>query len=433
MAPAVNLAPTATRGVGSAVSEETTEALRELLERRKVNFSLEAPFYTDSGIFRADMEGIFEKYWLFAASLAEIPEPGDYVTVEFGPYALVLVRNDEGGVNALHNVCRHRGAKVLREKSGTTGNLVCGYHSWTYAPDGTLLHAAATGDNFDKDCFGLKKAHVRIVAGLVYVCLAENPPEDFDEMAQDFEEFFEPYELEHTKIAYQQDIIENANWKLVMENNRECYHCDGHPELACALFPTQGQEKEDLPPHYWDQYDRERAAEVEMFSKRERHGYRYDNVEGKLGRTTGYRIDCTALDGAGESFSPDGSRLVKKLIGEIPEFKLGRCGMHTQPNGWSHWLGDHAITFAVFPISENQTLVRTIWHVAEDAVEGVDYDLDALTNTWKNTNIQDREFVELCQAGASSPAYEQGPYMKSEWMVEAFIDWYVQRMREHVA
>lgn len=432
MASAINLASSVTGTPGPRIPTELVGRLRELLERRRVGYSLEAPFYTDREIYLAEMRMIFATHWLFAASLAEIPQPGDYITVDFGPLSLILVRDDDGGVNALHNVCRHRGARIMREKSGTIGNLVCGYHSWTYAPDGSLLHASGTSANFDKECFGLKRAHVRIVTGHVFVCLADAPPDDFDELAEDAESYFAPYELEHTKIAYQQDIIEDGNWKLVMENNRECYHCDGHPELQCALFPTQGLagKPEDLPEHYREAWEREREAERTMIERRNRYGYRHGVIEGKLDtRVTGYRIDCTALDGEGESFSPTGHRLSKKLLGEIPEFKLGRTGMHVQPNFWSHFLGDHAITFAVFPIHETQTLVRTIWHVAEDAVEGVDYDLDALTNTWKNTNIQDRAFVELCQQGVASPAYEPGPYMQSEWMVEAFVNWYVQRMR----
>lgn len=106
--------------------------------------------------------------------------------------------------------------------------------------------------------------------------------------------------------------------------------------------------------------------------------------------------------------------------------------MHLQPNSWFHFLSDHAITFSVFPISVDQTLVRTTWLVADDAVERVDYDLEQLTHTWEQTNIQDRDLVELAQRGISSPAYEQGPYMRSEYQVEAFVNWYIQRAREYM-
>ncbi|RAE47754.1 aromatic ring-hydroxylating dioxygenase subunit alpha, partial [Burkholderia multivorans] len=127
------------------MTEERLDEIRLLLDTRRTGFSLEAPFYTDANLFNLDMQAIFSQHCVFACSVAEIPEPGDYVTLDYGPYSLIVLRTDDGGVNVLHNVCRHRGARVLTESSGTTGNLVCGYHSWTYSPDGDLIHASAPG------------------------------------------------------------------------------------------------------------------------------------------------------------------------------------------------------------------------------------------------------------------------------------------------
>lgn len=418
----------------SLISTETRAELTELLERRRAGYSLEGPFYTDPGIFKADMEGIFGKYWVFAASIAEIPEPGDYVTIDFGPYALIVLRTDDGGVNALHNICRHRGARVLTAASGTTGNMVCGYHSWTYAADGSLIHAStAPGEKLDKDCFGLKRAHVRVVAGLVFVSLAEEPPADFDDVIPVIEPYLAPHDLSKTKVAYQQNIIEEGNWKLVMENNRECYHCDGHPELACSLFPTWGLREGMIPPHLEEVWQRNVEAKTTLEERCDRYGLPYEVIEELDTRIAGFRISRESLDGEGESFSASGRRLSKKLLGELRDFRLGRCSLHLQPNSWFHFLSDHVITFSAFPINEHQTLVRTTWLVADDAVEGVDYTLDELTHVWKQTNLQDKAFVEMCQLGAASPAYEQGPYMESEYQVEAFINWYTARMREHLA
>ncbi|RZU63323.1 aromatic ring-hydroxylating oxygenase subunit alpha [Zhihengliuella halotolerans] len=424
---------TSSRGkVSPARSEDQFAAVRTLFENRRAGYSLDAPFYTDPEVFAADMKGIFGQHWLFAASLAEIPEPGDYVTIDYGPYSLIILRTDEG-VNALHNVCRHRGARVLTEPAGTTGNLVCGYHSWTYDAEGSLIHASSPGEiNFDKACFSLKRAHSRVVAGLVFVCLAAEPPADFDEVSKIFEPYVAPHEIANAKVAFQQELIEEGNWKLVMENNRECYHCDGHPELACSLFPTWGLTEELVPPHLEDAWQRNVTAETALQERCNRYGLPYEVVEELDTRIAGIRISREPLDGAGESFSATGRRLSKKLLGDLRDFRLGRCSMHLQPNCWFHLLSDHVITFAAFPINEHQTLVRTTWLVADDAVEGVDYDLESLTYTWKQTNVQDKNFVEMCQQGAASPAYEPGPYMKSEYQVEAFINWYTQRMQEHL-
>ncbi|GAA2180949.1 aromatic ring-hydroxylating dioxygenase subunit alpha [Leucobacter tardus] len=433
MAPAINLSP-APSTTGAGIAGEKLAEISDLLERRRAGFSLESPFYTDPDLFAVDMRAIFGEHWIYAASVAEVPEPGDYVTVEYGPYSLVVLRNDDAGVNVLHNVCRHRGARVLTEPTGTTGNLVCGYHSWTYSPEGELIHASAPGEiDFDKECYALKRAHGKIVAGLIFICLADEPPTDFDETAKIFEPYLAPHELSTAKVAYQQNIVEEGNWKLVMENNRECYHCDGHPELACSLFPTWGLTDETVPKHLEDVWERNQDAQASLEYRCRRYGLPYEVVEELDTRVAGIRISRESLDGDGESFSPDGHRLSKKLLGDLPDFRLGRCSMHLQPNSWFHFLGDHVITFGAFPINEHQTLVRTTWLVADDAVEGVDYDLDKLTHTWKQTNLQDKAFVELCQQGASSPVYEPGPYMKSEYQVEAFINWYVQRMQEHVA
>ncbi|WP_029088263.1 aromatic ring-hydroxylating oxygenase subunit alpha [Brevibacterium album] len=434
MAPAVNLTPKTRGRLTASLPEARIEELQRLLAERREGFSLEAPFYTDPAVFTADMEGIFGRHWVFAASVAEVPEPGDYVTVDYGPYSLIVLRNDDEGINVLHNVCRHRGARVLTEDSGTTGNLVCQYHSWTYDAEGTLIHASAPGEaDFAKGCYNLKRAHSREVAGLIFVCLADEPPEDFDETAKIFEPYLAPHELGKSKVAYQQNIVEEGNWKLVMENNRECYHCDGHPELACSLFPTWGLTDGIIPAHLEDVWQRNLNAQDALEERCRRYGLPYEVVEELDTRIAGIRISRESLDGAGESFSATGRRLSKKLLGDLPDFRLGRCSMHLQPNSWFHFLSDHVITFSAFPINEHQTLVRTTWLVADDAVEGVDYDLDELTHTWKQTNLQDKNFVELCQRGAASPAYEQGPYMRSEYQVEAFINWYVQRMKEHMA
>ncbi|WP_221583416.1 SRPBCC family protein [Microbacterium sp. G2-8] len=430
---AINVAPARDASTAGLTREKLAE-IHALLDERRAGFSLESPFYTDDDLFGLDMRAIFGQHWIFAGSIAELPEPGDYITIDLGPSSLIVLHDDDDGITVLHNVCRHRGARVLTEPSGSTGNLVCGYHSWTYAPTGELLHASAPGElDFDRSCYSLKRAHGRIEAGLIFVCLADEPPADFDDTAHIFRPYIAPHELAKTKVAFQQDIVEEGNWKLVMENNRECYHCDGHPELACSLFPTWGLTDGLIPPHLDDVWRRNQTAQAALEERCRRDGLPFEVVEELDTRVAGIRISREALDGDGESFSPDGHRLSKKLLGDLRDFRLGRCSMHLQPNSWFHLLGDHIITFAAFPISAHQTLVRTTWLVADDAREGVDYDLESLTHTWKQTNLQDKAFVELCQKGAASPFYEQGPYMRSEYQVEAFITWYIDRMREHVA
>ena len=136
-----------------------------LVRRHTPGHSLEAPFYSSQEIFDLDMKAIFFRHWLFVAAEAELPEPGDFVTVTIGPSSVIVVRDDDEQVRAFHNVCRHRGSRILDEACGSVGNLVCPYHHWTYGVDGSLLHADNQPATFDRSRFGLKPVQVRNVGG----------------------------------------------------------------------------------------------------------------------------------------------------------------------------------------------------------------------------------------------------------------------------
>jgi len=132
--------------------------------------------------------------------------------------------------------------------------------------------------------------------------------------------------------------------------------------------------------------------------------------------------------GAGESMTPDTRVASRRLLGELREARLGTLHFHTQPNAWFHFLSDHILTFATLPLERDRTLVRSTWLVDANAEEGRDYDLGRLTSVWDATNAQDAAFVAETQRGVSSPAYLPGPIAPSEYMVELFHTWYVERL-----
>ncbi|HET7326391.1 MAG TPA: aromatic ring-hydroxylating dioxygenase subunit alpha [Nocardioidaceae bacterium] len=404
-----------------------------LVARRRPGYSLEAAFYTDPQIFDLDIAAVFARNWLFVATEAEIAEPGDFVTVAVGPYSVIVLRDDDEVVRAFHNVCRHRGARILNDQAGSVGNIVCGYHQWTYATDGSLLHAGQQPAPFDKSCFGLKPVHVRLLAGLVFLSLAAEPPPDFDDVVARVTPYLLPHQLHRTKVAAQLDLVEEANWKVVMENNRECYHCEaGHPELTCTFFPTYGYEEDQLPARLRPAHERYLQADADLQRLCRDRGIPYATIEELDARDSGFRVQREALDGAGESYTIDGRSACRRLLGDLDSPRLGRASLHTQPNAWFHFLADHAVTFALLPIASDRTLLRTTWLVHEDAVEGRDYDIDSLTHVWRQTNTQDSQICARAYAGVTSPAYEPGPYAPSEGQVDAFVTWYVNRVREHL-
>src|SRR5262245_50955757 len=108
----------------------------ELLRRRKPGHSLEAPFYTSREIFDLDLDVIFGRHWIYIGVEPDMPEPGDCMTVEIGTASVLMIRGEDMQIRAFHNVCRHRGARLIDDHKTSVGNIVCRYHQWTYGEDG---------------------------------------------------------------------------------------------------------------------------------------------------------------------------------------------------------------------------------------------------------------------------------------------------------
>lgn len=407
------------------------DTLSNLLSRRLPGHSLEAPFYLEEALHQADLDLIFSRHWIFIGQEPDVPEPGDVMALRLGNAPVLILRDDDGAIRAFHNVCRHRGAQLVPDGKGQIGNLVCRYHTWTYGLDGRLLFADHMGADFDPSCHGLKPIALRSVAGLLFICLADRPPGDIEDMAAAMEPYLRPHAIPDTKIAQQIDLVEAGNWKLTMENNRECYHCAGnHPELTVPLFAYGfGFAPGDMDESELAQTARYDHLVETMHARWEQSGLPSRRIERLTDCATGFRTERLPLDQAGESHTADTRAACRRLLGGLTEAKLGGLSFWTQPNSWHHFMADHAVTFCALPLGPDRTLLRTTWLVHKDAVEGVDYDLANLTGVWEATNRQDAELVGIAQAGIRSPAYRPGPYSPyTEGLVEQFCAWYVQRM-----
>ena len=406
--------------------------MSRLIERRTPGRGLEAAFYTSSDIFDFDMEAIFARHWIHVGVEADVPAAGDFVTIDLGRYSIILVRGHDLQVRAFHNVCRHRGARILNENKGSAATLTCMYHRWTYDLTGPLRFAEHLAPDLDRSCLGLKPVNLRSLCGLLFICLAETPPDDFDEMQRQVEPFLAPHDLRNCKIAKQIDVVLNGNWKVAMENNRECYHCGGHRELLRIFFQFFAHSESDVKPRQRAYYERYRRIHAEMVQIWESLKLPWALVEHLDDCATAFRVERMALDNAGESYTTDTTVASKRLVGGFATPRLGALSVHTQPNSWNHFLSDHAVVFDILPLSPEKTLLRTKWLVHKDAEEGKDYDLENLTEVWRKTNEQDATFVGWNQAGISNPAYEPGHYSPNENQVEKFVSWYVERVASYL-
>ncbi|WP_424933298.1 aromatic ring-hydroxylating oxygenase subunit alpha [Amaricoccus macauensis] len=393
--------------------------LADLLATRRQGHALERPFYTDPDIFQADLETIFYREWLFAIPACELPKPGSYVTHKVGDYRVVIVRGSDGEIRAFHNTCRHRGSVLCKAAKGNAPKLVCPYHQWTYELDGSLLWARDMGADFDAKAHGLKPVACRDLCGLVYICLAENPP-DFNAFAEVARPYLAPHDLANAKVAHESSIIENGNWKLVWENNRECYHCGGNHPSLCITY-------DDDPGITGIGLDGVSSGRLEAHVNRcEAMGLR---SRFHLSDDGQYRLVRMPLKPGARSYTLDGKVAATRPLGRLPLPDAGPLMKFHYPTTWNHFLPDHSVVFRVTPISATETEVTTKWLVHKDAVEGRDYDLKRLTEVWIATNDEDRRVVEDNQQGVNSPAYAPGPYSQiQESGVIQFVDWYCDTM-----
>ncbi len=386
------------------------------LQTRRADHSLIQAFYQDPALHRLDIENIFYREWIFAGHDCEIAKTGDYFTLQLGDYSIIVTRDAEGRVRAHHNACRHRGYKVCDAARGNVKRrFVCPYHQWSYELDGSLARTRGMGAGFDPKAHGLKPVHAESVGGWIFVCVANDAP-DFGAFRAAVAPYLAPYDLSNTKVAFESRIVEKGNWKLVMENNRECYHCVGsHPEL-CRTFP-------DTPVHAGVEGTadvRHVANFVEAWEAKGLPG-RF-----KIADDAQYRVMRLPFLDQARSMTMTGEPAVSKRLGRAPESE--NCGdvlLYHYPSTWNHVTADHAISFRCLPLSATETELVTKWLVPKDAIEGRDYDLKTLTEVWIATNDQDAALVERNAEGIRSPAYEPGPYSAvHEAGVIQFIDWY---------
>jgi glycine betaine catabolism A len=392
-----------------------------LMRAAEPDTGLPREFYSDPEIFRLDLESVFYSEWLFAAHTAELPQRGSYLTLQIGDYPVVLVRGADEVIRAFVNTCRHRGARLCREAKGTAKKLICPYHQWAYDLDGRLYATRQMGGGFDRTSLGLMRVGCETVAGYIFICLGSNPV-DFEPTREQLEPYLRPHRLSEARVAFESVIVEEGNWKLVWENNRECYHCAvNHPELA-RTFPdapgvtgVSGAAEDPEILQHW-----QRCETAGLPSRFEL------SPDGQL------RTARMPLSGSAVSYTMSGEPAVKRLLSDsVPrDLNVGALLFFHYPTTWNHVLSDHAISFRVLPLGPMQTALTTKWLVHREAVEGVDYDLEELTSVWLATNEQDRRIVHENQIGMNCPAYVPGPLSAiTEGGVRQFLDWYRSRLQ----
>jgi Rieske 2Fe-2S family protein len=397
-----------------------SEEIIELASRQKERHALERDFYVDPAIYEKDIDRIFLKSWLYAGHVSEIPSTGDWFLFELAGESVIIARNVKGRVNALLNVCRHRGSRVCVEASGCSKILRCRYHGWSYDLDGRLRAAAHMDEAFDRSGIGLKRISVEVLEGMIFVNFAEEPS-DFDLIRSGLEGCLEPYDLENTRVAHRQSYPIASNWKLAIENYCECYHCaPAHPEYSMG----HGLAHVDSRSEHLYQQVMARAGACGLGEREFNCMYLAAPAFGADYAFERYPMIRDHVTG-----SEDG-RALAPLLGSIRDFDGGATDLQVGPATFALLYCDHVVIYRFTPLTIDTADCDITWLVRADAEEGKDYDRDKLTWLWDVTTHADKAIIERNQQGVNSRYYVPGPLSTFEDYTWKFLSWYLEAMKQ---
>lgn len=349
--------------------------------------------YTDPAVFAQEQEKIFEQMWFCAVRSSDIAKPGAFKTIQVGREGIIVSRNRKGEARAFFNVCRHRGMQVCQGESAEgQRTFQCGYHAWTYDLDGKLIAAPnlTKMPDIDRDDYGLRRVAVREWLGYVWVCVAENPPSFEDTVLSEVvDRLGTVSNLDHYAVdtlAVGKRIVYDvkSNWKLIVENFMECYHCATiHPELTEVL------------PEFADGL----AAQVFV-----NHGAAFgEDIKG---------------------FTVDGSPGFELLPGVTADQARKYYAITVKPQVFINMVPDHIIFHRMYPISADRTIVECDWLYAPSVVES-GADLTASVELFHRVNSQDFEACEQTQPSMSSRLYRDGGVLvPAEHHISLFHEWH---------
>jgi glycine betaine catabolism A len=338
-----------------------------------------AAYFSDEQ-FARERERIFAREWVCVGRADEIPAKGDTLVVTVADESLLLVRDDHT-VRGFYNVCRHRGCQlVLTEGKGHAGTAIrCPYHSWTYAFDGSLRSAPflEDGDAFTRADFPLHPVAVDAWGGFLFVNLA--PTHTLAAQLEGMPARVANYPLATLRTARRSVYEVAANWKVVLENYNECYHCAGvHPEL-CAIVPA----------------------------------FKY-----RGGSELDWDRGIPHADGAW-TFTASGTTDRAPFPGLNEDERTRHKGELVYPNLMISLSADHVAAFTLWPRSPTATTIVCDFLFAPEEMGRPTFDPADAVDFWDIVNRQDWTICEGVQRGMRSRMFESGFYAPMEsWSLD---------------
>ncbi|MGI0149710.1 MAG: aromatic ring-hydroxylating oxygenase subunit alpha [Thermoplasmata archaeon] len=355
-------------------------------------------FYTDERIFRQEIEEFFCRSWLNLGREEEIANPGDFFTREIGNESIIVIRGTDGKARAFYNVCRHRGTRLIDVAEGTKlRSIVCPYHGWTYSAEGRLVGAPHTESlvDFPKEEHGLYGIPLESWGGFVWANLdLEAPPlrNDFGRFFSKFDRFTLEKLRRVSRITYEVD----ANWKVLVENYQECYHCAPvHPDLN------------RITPYL--------SGEV--------HDYFVDGAS-RLPFSGGwmeFAKDYTSMTWSGYTKRP-------VLAGMTEEDRRRVYYYAVFPNLLFSLHPDFLMIHRAWPVNPTHTRIECEFYFDPATMARPDFDPSDALEIWDLINRQDWAVCERSQKGIQSRVWKGGRYSDQEPQVYDFDQYVRERL-----
>ena len=356
-------------------------------------FTLGREFYTSPELLAEERERLFATQWNCVGRAERVAEPGAYFIASVAEESLIVLRDRQGELRALFNLCRHRGTRICTEASGRFSETIqCPYHAWTYATDGRLIGAPHMQDvpGFEKRDYPLHAAAVAEWEGFLFVNLARDPI-PFAEAWAPMLGRLSRYHLAGLTVGHRVSYDVAANWKLVFENYSECLHCPMiHPELSGVLPYQSGAN---------------------------------DLIEGPF---LGGYMEITEPN---QSATLSGRACGRLVHPDLPVEDRRRAFYYSlKPNLLLSVHPDYVNYYLVTPLTPERTRVDSEWlfHPANQGDPGF-HPEDAI-GFWDVTNRQDWAIVERSQLGISSRRYTPGEYSPRESIPAAWDRAYLALM-----